>query len=210
MRFCNWPRPVGNGGSSQKNIRIAQTVFYYFSSWKRMVLSKRVRKESGKNERRTAMKIDSQSFGSTLIGTGGHTGHDAGKKTQESKRHIAVDTFESLMYVYVRSAAVQDRNGAETVIVPLETKADRCDSCNMRLSTQVDRFDTKTCHLRLKWTVSTPETCYFRLKWTVSTSETCHLRQKWTVSTLETCHLRIKRTDAALANCQLRRKRTDA
>jgi putative transposase len=101
-----------------------QTVFYFFNSWKhrgvlekiQLGLTRRVRKESGKNEEPTAAIIDSQSIKSTLVSTGGHTGYDAGKKIKGLKRHITVDTLGLLLCVCVHSAAVQDRDGAEMAI----------------------------------------------------------------------------------------------
>lgn len=103
-----------------------QTVYYYFSAWKRNEiweqihesLVERIRKKAGKNEEPTVGIIDAQSVKSTLVSSQ-EKGFDAGKKIKGIKRHIIVDTLGLILAVVIQSASVQDRDGAPGVIEKL-------------------------------------------------------------------------------------------
>jgi putative transposase len=56
---------------------------------------------------------------------GDEHGYDAGKKVKGRKRHMVVDTVGLLLLVVVHSAAIQDRNGACTVIQRLSERVTR-------------------------------------------------------------------------------------
>lgn len=49
-------------------------------------------------------------------------GYDSGMKIKGQKRHIATDTLGLLLRVLVTSAAVQDRDGAHSLLVRLREK----------------------------------------------------------------------------------------
>jgi putative transposase len=98
-------------------------VYYYFSAWKKNELweqiheslVEKIRKSVGKNEEPTVGIMDAQSVKSTLISSE-DKGFDAGKKVKGIKRHIIVDTLGLILAVVIQSAAIQDRDGAESVI----------------------------------------------------------------------------------------------
>ena len=100
-----------------------QTVYFYFSRWKRdgtleqiqQTLVEKMRKKAGRKAEPTAAIIDAQSVKTTLV-AGEARGFDAGKKIKGRKRHIVVDTLGLILTVVIQSASVQDRNGADEVI----------------------------------------------------------------------------------------------
>jgi putative transposase len=100
-----------------------QTVYFYFSRWKRngtleqlqQQLVEKQRKKAGRKSEPTAAIIDAQSVKTTLV-AGESRGFDAGKKVKGRKRHIAVDTLGLILAVVIQSASVQDRNGADELI----------------------------------------------------------------------------------------------
>ena len=108
-----------------------QTVYYYFSKWKREglieevhdILVKEARKSVGKKEMPSVGIIDSQSVKTTSV-AGEARGYDAGKKTKRRKRHIIVDTLGLLLAVVVHSADIQDRDGAKLVMDCIRYKYD--------------------------------------------------------------------------------------
>ena len=63
----------------------------------------------------TAAALDSQSV--KTAGQRGERGFDAGKKVLGRKRHLLVDSLGLLLAVYVHSAAIQDRDGAKTLLL---------------------------------------------------------------------------------------------
>ncbi|WP_407674383.1 transposase [Nonomuraea glycinis] len=52
-------------------------------------------------------------------------GYDSGKKIKGQKRHIATDTLGLVLCVLVTSAAVQDRDGAHSLLAPPGPRTDR-------------------------------------------------------------------------------------
>jgi len=99
------------------------TVFDYFAAWGKMGLweqlnsrlRQKVRVAEGRKPSPTAAILDSQSVKGAEQG-GKAMGYDAGKKISGRKRHILVDTLGMLLGVCVTSAAVQDRDGAVTLL----------------------------------------------------------------------------------------------
>ncbi len=100
------------------------TVFWYFKHWRQDgvvdaihdTLRDRVRDAAGRDPMASAGCIDAQSVkGADTVGAAVR-GYDAGKKTNGRKRHIVVDTMGLLMLVVVTSAAMQDRDGARTLL----------------------------------------------------------------------------------------------
>ena len=100
-----------------------QTVYFYFSRWKRdgtleqiqQTLVEKQRKKAGRKAEPTAAIMDAQSVKTTFV-AGESRGFDAGKKVKGRKRHIAVDTLGLILAVVIQSASVQDRNGADELI----------------------------------------------------------------------------------------------
>lgn len=105
-----------------------QTVFKYFTAWKRDgtwkrihdVLRAKVREASGKKVQPTAAVVDSQSIKTSEEADS--RGFDGGKKVKGRKRHLLVDTLGLLLACWVTTADVQDRDAAALVVLP-EAKA---------------------------------------------------------------------------------------
>jgi len=99
------------------------TVFGYFAAWRKTGVWERingrlreaVRKREGRKPSPTAAILDSQSVKGAEQG-GEAIGYDAGKKVAGHKRHILVDTLGMILGLCVTSAAVQDRDGAVTLL----------------------------------------------------------------------------------------------
>jgi len=98
------------------------TVRYYFYSWRddgifeliSHFLVATARGLHGRKPSPTAGVIDSQSIKTTE--SGGVCGYDAGKRIKGRKRHIITDTLGYMVGLVVRSAGIQDRNGAPEVL----------------------------------------------------------------------------------------------
>lgn len=94
------------------------TVQKYVYRWRDLRLLEKIshhllfeaREAAGRSPQPTAGVIDSQSVKTT--GSGGISGYDAGKKVKGRKRHILTDTEGFLVTALVRTADVQDRDGA--------------------------------------------------------------------------------------------------
>lgn len=99
-----------------------QTVYFYFSRWKRdgtlehiqQTLVEKQRLKAGRKAEPTVGILDAQSTKTTLV-AGEQRGFDAGKKVKGRKRHIIVDTLGLVLAVVIQSASMQDRNGADAV-----------------------------------------------------------------------------------------------
>ena len=99
------------------------TVFGYFAAWRQSglweklnaVLRQKVRVQDGRKPSPTAAILDSQSVKGAEQG-GDAIGYDAGKKVSGRKRHLFVDTLGMILGLCVTSAAVQDRDGAVTLL----------------------------------------------------------------------------------------------
>jgi putative transposase len=102
------------------------TVFDYFSAWRQSglweelnhALRVKVRGAEGRKPSPTAAILDSQSVKGAEQG-GNTIGYDAGKKIGGRKRHVLVDTLGMILGLCVTSAAVQDRDGAATLLSSL-------------------------------------------------------------------------------------------
>ncbi len=101
-----------------------QTVFRYFSRWRREGVVQQVhdrlrdavRDAEGRDPMASAGIVDAQSVkGSDTVGAATR-GFDAGKKVNGRKRHIVVDTLGLLIVVMVTAASVQDRDGGRRVL----------------------------------------------------------------------------------------------
>jgi putative transposase len=99
-----------------------QTVYGYFRQWSQDwtwtfihdTVRDWLRKSEGRQVAPTAAIIDSQSV--KTPDQAGERGYDAGKKIKGRKRHLAVDTMGLVLALVITGAAVQDRDGAKTLI----------------------------------------------------------------------------------------------
>jgi transposase len=104
-------------------------VYRFFRRWREQglitVLHDRLRREcrrqAGREPEPTAAVIDSQSLRAAETVGAGQRGYDAGKRTNGTKRHIAVDAIGLLLAVIVTGAGVQDRDGAQPLLERLRT-----------------------------------------------------------------------------------------
>ena len=103
-------------------------VYRFFRRWRDQGLTtllhdrlrRAVRVADGRDPEPSAAVIDSQSLrAAETVGTA-QRGYDAGKKINGTKRHIAVDTLGLLLTVLVTAASVQDRDGAQPLLVLLQ------------------------------------------------------------------------------------------
>jgi transposase len=99
-------------------------VYRFFRRWREQGLIKtlhdRLRREcrvdEGREPEPTAAVIDSQSLRAAETVGAAQRGYDAGKRTNGTKRHIAVDVVGLLLAVVVTGAGVQDRDGARPLL----------------------------------------------------------------------------------------------
>jgi transposase len=104
-------------------------VYRFFRRWREQglitVLHDRLRREcrrqAGRESEPTAAVIDSQSLRAAETVGADQRGYDAGKRTNGTKRHIAVDAIGLLLAVIVTGAGVQDRDGAMPLLARLRT-----------------------------------------------------------------------------------------
>ena len=78
------------------------------------------RKRAGKDPQPTAAIVDSQSV-KTVEESAHPSGYDAHKNVKGRKRHLLVDTLGLPLSVYVTSADVQDRAGAQRLLAGLKS-----------------------------------------------------------------------------------------
>jgi putative transposase len=99
------------------------TVYYHFRRFRLSGLWSLIlkaacadeRKRTGKDPQPTAAIMDSQSV-KTVEESGHPSGYDAHKNVKGRKRHLLVDTLGLPLSVYVTSADVQDRIGAQCLL----------------------------------------------------------------------------------------------
>jgi putative transposase len=104
------------------------TVYYHFRKFRLnglwalilKALYAAERKRVGKASQPTAAIIDSQSV-KTVEESAHPSGYDAHKNVKGRKRHLLVDTLGLVLSVYVTSADVQDRVGAQCLLARLKT-----------------------------------------------------------------------------------------
>jgi putative transposase len=103
------------------------TVYYHFRRFRLRglwslilkVLHAAERKRAGKDPQPTAAIVDSQSV-KTTEESAHPSGYDAHKNVKGRKRHLLVDTLGLALSVYITSADVQDRGGAQCLLAGLK------------------------------------------------------------------------------------------
>ncbi len=119
-------RTATSVASFPKDFPPKSTVFDYFCAgrqsglWEKLNdgLRVKVRVAEGRKPSPTAAILESQSVKGAEQG-GETVGCDAGKKIGGRKRHLLVDTLGMILGVRVTAAAVQDRDGAVTLLASL-------------------------------------------------------------------------------------------
>ena len=104
------------------DLPVWKTVYHHFRAWSRSglweriaaMLSRCLRKISGRKARPSAAVIDSQTVRSA--GHGGSVGYDAGKKTKGRKRFICVDTLGMIVGLFIGKADLPEREGAQELL----------------------------------------------------------------------------------------------
>jgi transposase len=100
-------------------------VYWYFKTWNAAGVTDRihdalraaVRDADGRDPMASAGIVDAQSVkGADTVGSATR-GYDAGKKVNGRKRHVVTDTLGLLVVVLVTAANVQDRAGAQPVLI---------------------------------------------------------------------------------------------
>jgi putative transposase len=108
-----------------------KTVYHYFRLWRVQGLWERVhralyaavRAKGGRDPQPSAAIIDSQSVKTTMVG--GPRGYDGGKKVNDRKRHLLVDTQGPIIRAVVHPADITDRDGAKLLLAPLQGQLPR-------------------------------------------------------------------------------------
>src|SRR5215207_2476188 len=103
------------------------TVYYHFRRFRLSGLCSLIfkavraaeRKRAGKDPQSTAAVMDSQSV-KTVEESAHPSGYDAHKNVKGRKRHLLVDTLGLPLSIYVTSAEVQDRAGAQCLLAGIK------------------------------------------------------------------------------------------
>ncbi len=122
-----------------------QTVYFYFSRWKRDDTLEQIQQQLVEQQRRKASRpaeqavgiLDAQSTKTTLV-AGAQRGFDAGKKAKGRKRHLVVDTLGLILTVVIQSASVQGLARSRGSACVDEAVLGRCQKaiCGCRLQRQ--------------------------------------------------------------------------